>query len=153
MFLRDDVWLNCWQMFLKFLILNRLQLCGCERTKWGRWAMGLSTYCHIWTGGYWSNPNNNSLESWRFWLANNLVQEAPSNTWQYHKMFPVTTTSVRHKGWFMTSGNSWFLLKDNAISNYVKYSLLICLPATHKSLADIWGWEDFLTLSEKSGCD
>lgn len=126
-----------------------LKHCGCERTKWGRWTMELSTYCHIWTGGYWSNPNNSSLESSRFWLADNLVQEAPNNTWQYRKMFPANTTSVRHKGWFMTSGNSCLLLKDNEISNCVKYSLLICLPAIHKSLADIWGWEDFLTLSEK----
>ena len=152
MFLKDDVWLNCWQMFSKFLILNGLQLCGSERTKQGSWTKELSAYCHIWTGGYWSNPNNNSLESTRFWLANNRVQETPPNTWQNCKMFPANTTSVRHKGWFMTSGNSCLLLKDNEISNYIKYSLLTCLPTIHKSLADIWGW-DFFTLSGKSSHD
>lgn len=130
-----------------------LQHCHCERTKWGRWTMGLSTCCHIWTGGYWGNTNNNSLESGRFWLANNLVQEAPSNMWEYCEMFSANITSVRHKGWFMTSVNSCLLLKDNEISNCVKCSLLICLPATYKSLTDIWGWENFLTLSEKSGHD
>ena len=91
-------------------------------------------------------------ESSRFWLANNRVQETPPNTWHYCKMFPANTMSVRHKGWFMTSGNSCLLLKDNEISHYVKYSLLTCLPAIHKSLADIWGW-DFLTLSGKSSHD
>lgn len=109
--------------------------------------------CHIWTGGYWSNTNNNSLESSRFWLANKRDQEASNNMWQHCKMFPANTTSSRHKGWFMASGNSCLLLKDNEISNCINYSLLICLPAIHKSLADIWGWENFFTLSEKSGHD